>query len=228
MRKLGILISFLIMLFLSNVSYVEAKEVLVSADAKNNAGKIEILDDISVRITYANRVKNVSYKACLVDQIDTCEYISVDIVNNDSKVAEFGPILLPPSNKGEYEYKVIVMAKFDIGSYWSTIDTSCSVKYVIKDNGKYDVSVNNTFYTKPVNTFKNIVNKFIIPGLYAGLGITLIVKAILLAIDIVKIDSISERKEKIKAFSFFFIGIVAASIVTTFAGYISGLFSNIK
>ena len=57
------------------------------------------------------------------------------------------------------------------------------------------------------------------------LAATLIIKAIILAVDVVKYaDNRSVRAEKIRAFTYLGVGLLMVAIVNTAVGFITGLF----
>ena len=229
----SLLVCFFACLFIfDNSNAVSAKEALKITEAPNiypggdPAGKIAFYDDYKIVFEYGYRVRNIQIWVC---EKNTCNIDEPTIKPNQNYVNE---------SQVEFDLSDYLKGRDDeIVTY--EISASASFKYKENDYNeslamlKYDLTINplnmDDGYDKDVfkNSEKaiNFIKTWAVPIIYIVTAIVFIVKAILLSIDLVRYsDNREVRHEKIRGFTFLFIGLLAVSIINTSVGFIVGLF----
>lgn len=188
-------------------------------------GSIILYDNYKLEFNYVRSVKNIKIWVC---EKNMCDMDNPTIGSNQVYIDE--------SKKLEY----------DLTEYF-VVEEGKNATYIVKATAEFSV----TYYSGPsIATLnheieiKNVdgeilfnilteesegaikaVKTWVLPGLYVLFALTLVIKGVLLGIDIVNYsDQPDVRREKIHAFVYFGIGIIAVSLVTTCVGFLMGLF----
>lgn len=226
--KYILIFTFIFMIF--SPSMVQARSAIATATAPGinpgdePMGKIILYDDYKIAFHYGYRVNSIVIDVCKdsicnnVKQAENQTFMGNSVIEFD-----LNDLLIRDSDKKvTYVVKATGAFKAVEGLGFesvATLNTEVSVKPI---NSKDDDSNRILDSTEGVLGF---INMWVIPGIYAVLVVTLIIKSILLVIDLVKYSDNSEvRREKLKAFAYIFIGIVCVAIINSTAGIITGLF----
>jgi hypothetical protein len=233
-KKVLVFISFIMMFFILIPTGVSAKKEIASSDATHwehgVVGTIKFYDDFTIRYEYKHEVKNILITVCPKDDCvasTTQEYEPGQTYFGSEYVDIFLKEHFTLNDNEEY----IVSSTADFQPY-PEAQNELVTGYMSDDCVFYEGSSSESqededpnFIMDETNKFVRLAKKYLIPGLYALLGIVLVIKGILLAIDLAKhADEPDIRKEKIRAFAYFGIAILALIGLNTFAGFYTGLF----
>lgn len=227
---MGCILTFICAFTLFNITRVEAKSPISSTIAPGinpgdmDLGSIILYDDYTIVFNYRSRLKNVDIQVC---QFNACN--SVEEVEN--KIYVSGDAL--EFNLNNYIKKSYTQTKEYVikasGTFYSvdnvnrTSIANLETTLTVSGTDEYENSSN-----EPLESSQKAIafmNQFVIPLLYMILAATLIIKAILLALDLVKhADNREVRAEKIRAFTYLGVGLLMVGIVNTCVGFITGLF----
>ena len=227
-RYLVLMFTFLFVLFCP--SFVSARSAIASASAPGISpgaepmGKIILYDDYKIAFHYGYRVSNIVIEVCK-DQIckNVKEAENQAFISNSVVEFDLNPLLIASDDEAtEYTVKSTASFRQTEGLGFESV-ASLNTKVTIRGINQPESESNRILdSTDKVLAF---LNAWIIPGVYALLGVVLIIKGILLTVDIVKYSDNSEiRSEKLKAFGYFLVGIVCVAIINSTAGFITGLF----
>ena len=234
MKKLKVLLIFIFAFILFTPSFVQAKGAIATASAPgltpsdDPMGKIILYDDYTIAFYYGYRVNNITILVCkdsICNNLSQAENQS--FVGNEVVEFDLNPLLVRDS-ENSVKYSIQANATFNaVEGLGNESIATLSASVVVKPNGSEStegVDNGDKFMSSTYNVIA-FLNAWIIPGVYVLLGITLIIKGILLAVDIVKYaDNSDVRSEKIRAFVYMFIGVVCVAIINSCAGIFTGLF----
>jgi hypothetical protein len=225
-------IAFIAIFLVFSSNKVEANEKLTSTNATdiagNVVGSITLYDDYTVSFTYVYRVKDIEITVCKKGNCDNAEpQISYNVSYTNGELANFSISEYLVSESKQVTYTVIASGDFKTSETSTsqnkvTLTTNIIVKAKASED---DTSSGDALYDNSVNKVQKVFNEWVIPGIYLVLAVTLVVKAILLSIDLIKYsDNSIVRKEKIRAFTYLFIALLAIAIINSSIGFITGLF----
>lgn len=244
-RKLiAIIVAFVCSLFVFESKPVYARELVVEQSVvdifDSPIGIVQIYDNSEIIIGYKYGLRKVVLNYCIKgEDCDRNIYNSVVIMEsneittykNDSNV--FATYSYTFTTDEEFEYRYKVEAYFGQSSNYSGREsinslTKCSVdtgeNYV---NGSYSNEIKNNKIAKLMDDIKEITNTIILPIIYIGLGLLLIVKGAILGFQIVKsADDSYVRKEKIGALKWLVIGVAVAYLASAVVGVVTGFFKD--
>ena len=211
-------------------SFVSARSAIASASAPGMSpgaepmGKIILYDDYKISFHYGYRVSNIVIEVC---KNQVCKNVkeaeNQAFVSNSFVEFDLNPLLIASEDEAtEYTIKATASFRQTEGLGFESV-ASMNTKVSIKGINQPEAGSNRILdSTDKVLAF---VNAWILPGVYVLLGAVLIIKGALLTIDIVRYsDNGDVRKEKLKAFGYFLVGIVCVAIINSTAGIITGLF----
>lgn len=248
-RIISFIIIFLGCLFFCSAQ-VDAKNSLVKDSINdiegNPIGTIEIYDNGEIVIGYRYGLRYAYLEYC--ERGNSCDfgyYKEIEIVNaseenpykNTSKsLAGFS--YKPTVEKGK-EYRFKVTAYYGIGNNYQGSESLSSTRiwslnidtkddYLLMKSGVNDTEIENEDLSELMSKLKEIVNTIIIPVLYAGLTILLVLKGAILGVQIVKsADEPQVRREKVGALKWLLIGVFVAYAATGVVSALTGFFKEI-
>ncbi len=228
-RFICILLSILFIFVGSiNVSEIEAKGVLKRGPGynldKQEIAAITIYDDYSVTFDYSVMLRNPVVKVC---PKDSCHTILPQV--NTQQVYLNKETLIFYVNEYVDKYvedsDVIISASADYKTNSSDLGYpgSIEIQYTVKQ--KTAAQKENEGLFASLGNISEVMNKWIIPGIYIVLALIFVVKLILLCIDVIRYaDYPLVRKEKFKGFIYVFVGLLAVALVNSAVGIATGLY----
>lgn len=210
--------------------YVRAATSLKSETVKSMAGDevgtITLYDDYTIIYKHLYRVKDISITICVKGY---CEGVKPQIVSTNSydnqEEVSFSISDYLIKQQANVTYVIKATGNFrqsenSLTSIISTLNHEVTIGDIEESNGDKENEVLSS-----LDNAKAFCRMWIIPGIYLIIALTIVVKGILLAIDITKhSDSAEVRKEKIRAFIYLFIAMVAVALINTSVGWVVGLF----
>ena len=230
MKKRYLVAIFTLIFVLFSPSFVSARNAISSASAPGISpgaepmGKIILYDDYKIAFHYGYRVSNIVIEVCK-DQVckNLKEAENQAFISNSFVEFDLNPLLMSAEEE-PVEYTIQATASFrqTEGLGFESV-ASLNTKVTIKGINQPESGSNRILdSTNKVLTF---INAWILPGVYILLGVVLVLKGVMLTIDIVRYSDNSDiRREKLKAFSYFLVGVVCVAIINSTAGVITGLF----
>ena len=225
---LGLIVAYLFSF--TNVVSAEdnvLKEVqaTVVKEGEKSPGNIKLYGDYTIEFNFEHALNGYKIWVCEEDDCDdkTPTIASSQIFygpdNISKKLTEYMSV-------EEGEEKVYIIKAQGTFRNSKTSYTANIVKLEYKvELKKVDGKIFYDAFVEESQSALKVIKKWVIPGLYILFALTIIVKGILLGIDIVHLaDQPDLRREKIRAFIYFFVAMIAVTIVTTSVGYITGLF----
>ena len=228
MKKYYIALIFTLCFILFAPSYAQAKSAIKTAVApgmtpeSEPVGKIILYDDNTIAFHYGYRVNGIVIKVCANNECNSLkEAENQSFVGNS--VIEFDISSLLNNIQEDVEYKITATGIFkkEAGLGFESVAT---LETKIESSSKESEEKSDS-EIKGTEKVLKFVNDWIIPGVYVLLVATLLIKAILLTVDIVRYSDNSDiRSQKIHAFAYLFVGLVCVAVVNSCVGFITGLF----
>ena len=229
-RFISLILVLFVCLFCFVPNQVSAKEVLkrgeVTTIDKEVVGSITLYDDYTIVFEYSLVFKNPVVKVCPVSSCDTIlPQVDTQQIYLNKEPISFSLSEYVNGYSNEY-ILIIASGQYKLSSSDSNYPGTVNLRYEINKNTIEDSeSSREKELDDSLVKINEVVNKWVIPGIYIVLAIVFIVKLILLCIDVARYSDDSEvRKEKIKGFLYTFIGLLAVGIINASAGFITGLY----
>lgn len=235
MKKSFITLLFIAIFSIFSSSTVSAK-VVKDMDIYNLdgliIGNLSIHDDYVVEISYEYAVKGVNILVCEPTNCVTSkqEKTFSETYFDDESVEIYLKEYFDFIDGTKYQIEVSASFKPKQGTtleVWETWSIESEIVYV-EENASEKPQDRPGYGDEFVDSATNageLIRNIAIPVIYGVLVIVLVVKGVLLGIDITRYsDQPDVRKEKIKAFSYFGVAIVALAGLNTIAAFVTGLF----
>ena len=230
--RVCILLSLIIAYLFSFNNVVSAEDnVLKEAQAtavkegEKSPGNIKLYNDYTIEFNFEHALNGYKIWVCEEDDCDdkkptiASSQIFYGPNNISEKLAEHMSV-----EEGEEKIYIIEAQGTFRNSKTSYTANIVQLEYKVELK-KVDGEIFYDVFIEETQGALKVIKTWVIPGLYILFALTVIVKGILLGIDIVHLsDQPDLRREKIRAFIYFFVAMVAITIVTTSVGYITGLF----
>lgn len=241
---------FAVLLFSLNSTEIEAKKALATKNldtiSGDTIGTIAIYDNGEVAIGYKYGLRLAKLSYCEKgEKCDSNIYTPFKII--EASINDYykgnGESLKMLSHKiteldTEKEYGIRVEAYFGVNSGYKGIESilgspSISSMQVLEtDTDKYVKPTNSGNYgdagiDKLMSKAQSIVNTFILPILYAGISLFVVIKGAILGVQIVKsADDPNVRAEKVRALKWLVIGVGVAYAASTLVAVVTGFFKD--
>ena len=214
----------------SLVSAAQDLEVAVAPGflpGEPDSGSITLTDDYKLTFTYGYRVKDIKIWVCEEELCNIDEptiFPNQTYLGNSSIEFDLNRYLVKEEGR-DVEYKITASANFKRLETQQT-DSSATLNYIVTIKGSSSSDGRDEDVFNNSEKALQFVNTWILPGIYVVLAVIFVVKGILLCIDLIRYSDYREvRHEKLKAFAYMFIGLLAVAIINSTIGVITGLFS---
>ena len=228
------LLSFIVIFVFASFTRVSAREILAHEQMEHPSthdivAEITLYDDYIVEYDYkTTQLTNVKIKVC---KSNVCEDTAYQIepqqtfMNGQEANFDVSEYLVKEENK--IKYKIIASGDFKTSDSGSWVGIILEHEVTISGSNETTDNMDEEDFDESLVKVKKVFNTWIIPGIYIILGIVIVVKGILLAIDIVKYSDNPEiRKRKLHATIYLLLALLFVAIINTGIGFMTGLFES--
>ena len=231
-RRMFAVFVFFTLLFVGLFSApIKAREELSREQVKdvqdNLIGSITLYDDYSLVFDYSYRLSDIEVYVCEIE----CTSIDLPVHKPGTTFIGGGNYECSLSdyieNDTSTRYKVIGQAYFKAEG--STISNVAMLEYTIKVSSSSGAgnskSRGEQEYNEEVEKTLNVINTWVLPGVYIAAGVAIVINSILMAVDLIKYSDNPEiRKNKLTGIVYAFIGIGLLIAINSLVGVVTGLF----
>ena len=231
-RRIFAIFVFFTLLFAGLFSApIKAREELSREQVKdvqdNLIGSITLYDDYSLVFDYSYRLSDIEVYVCEIE----CTSIDLPVHKPGTTFIGGGNYEFSLSdyieNDTSTRYKVIGQAYFKAEG--SAISNVAMLEYTIKVSSSSGAgnskSRGEQEYNEEVEKTLNVINTWVLPGVYIAAGVAIVINSILMAVDLIKYSDNPEiRKNKLTGIVYAFIGIGLLIAINSLVGVVTGLF----